>query len=207
MNNITFIFFRILLVILTLALFSSCGSAGSASSRNIIAPADLTAQQREVIYLLSSPNQQLMIFDYSTEDAFRGIEVWVEVYKNGELVEKPSSLQRSSDTAEKQNGHIAVTINENDSVYQWTLSINGDGKASHTGTYENDNASAYDRAFAPLDNPASIEDGEEIIIYRSLFNEIGTDIHAYDEQSLQENPELLNEYPFAFLIKCRFSKE
>jgi hypothetical protein len=172
-------------------------------------PAELTTEQQEIIDLLSIPNnQEPMIFDFNTEEAYLSFEVWVEVYENGELTDRPAGVSFHNDTAKKLNGKVAVVIHQNESNYQWTLSVVEDGaRYSHVGTAELNMDSANGNAFGPMSNPASIETGKEIIIYSSTFAEANTPHRAYDEQTLQEQPELLKEYPAAFLIKCLFSQK
>lgn len=198
----------VLLSIFTLVILASCNSAKQDSSQNSIAPIELTAEQQEIIDLLSIPNkQELMIFDFNTGESYRGFEVWVEVYQNGELIERPVEVNTHSDTAEKRNGQVAIVINQADNTYQWTLSMVENGiKYSHVGTAEIAVDARSGHSFGPMNESASIEDGKEVIIYSSMFAEANTPLRAYDQQTLQEQPELLKEYPHVYLIKCKFTK-
>jgi hypothetical protein len=199
-----------LLIISMIVLFTSCNSADSVSTKNIIMPAELTAEQQEIIDLLSIPNNQKpMIFDFNTEEEYRSFEVWVEVYENGKLIDRPAGVGFHADTAKKLNGKVAVVIQQDESNYQWALSVveNDGARYSHVGTAELNLDSTNGNAFGPMNEPAIIEDGKEIIIYSSTFAEANTPHRAYDEQTLQERPELLEEYPAAFLIKCLLSQK
>jgi len=202
---------KIIIVLLSTFLFvllASCNSSNPTPPVNTINIASLTAEEQSILNLFSIPNnQELMIFDFNADGSFRSVEIWVEVYKSGELIDRPAGLVTINDSGNTQNGRLAVIINQNENAYQWTLSIveNG-GKASHIGTAEIVIDSGFGRAFGPINDPVIIEDGKEIIIYSSTFQPSGVPHHAYDGQTLQERPELLLEYPYVHLIKAIFSK-
>lgn len=195
-----------ILVFSVLTILASCASIAPTPPKNAIMSSELTAGQQEIIDLLSVPNNcALMIFDFNTYEAYRSIEIWVEVCQDGEIINRIAGLGQHSDVAEKRNGRLAVIINQNDTTYHWTLSLveNG-GRASSIGTTEMTDNSMLARAYGPMDDSASIEDGKEIILYKSIFS-TGS-INAYDCQTLQEQADLLKEYPYAYLIKCKFTK-
>ena len=198
---------RILLVGIFILFMVACNSASSSLQKNEIAPATLSEEQQEIIDLFSVPNnQELMLYDFVTDEPYRGLEVWVEVYQNGELIERPAGINTFSDTAEKRNGRIAIAISQNDTTYKWTISVveNG-GQAYHVGTSEIPADFAGGRAYGPMDDSTAIENGKEIIIYSSSFMEANVPHQVYDEQTLMEQPEVLSQFAYAQLIKCRFS--
>ena len=178
--------------------------AKPAPLENEIAFASLTAEQQAVVDLLSAPNLEMLIFDFNANEAYRGIELWVETYKDGELVDRPAEVNIFSDNEKSWAGQFAIVINRNP-YYQWTLSIVENGaRYSHASTKEITVEPAAARASGTIDTPVRIEDGKEIIIYQSLFS-MGS-IRAYDCQTLQERPELLDDYLYSHLIKCKFTK-
>ncbi len=199
----------ILLSVIAFVFLTACNSAESAPAQNVIMPAALTAEQREIIDLLSIPdNQEPVIFDFNTKEEYRSFEVWVEVYENGELIDRPSGVGFHTGTAKTLNGKVAVIIQQAGSNYQWALSVvEDDARYSHVGTAELNTGVTAGNAFGPMNEPANIEPGKEIIIYSSTFAKANTPHSAYTDQTLQERPELLKEYPAAFLIKCLFSQE
>ena len=197
-------FAGILLAVCMFALLASCSSAKPASLKNEIAAAELPAEQRSIVDLLSAPNLEFLIFDFSSDEAYSSVELWVEVYKDGVVTDHPAGLTMFSDNSKKQTGRLAIVVNETPH-YQWTLSIiNNGSRASQISTAEITVDPAIARAYGPIDDPVKIEDGKEIILYRSVFT-MGN-VNAYDCQTLQDRPELLKEYLFAHVIKCRFSK-
>ena len=196
----------ILFSVSMLLVVTSCNPSGSTTPVNTIRAAKLTPEQQDILDLFSN-NQEFMIFDYNTDEPFSRFEVWVEVYENGELVDRPAELITVRDSGETRNGRLAISISQNDNTYGWMLSMleNG-GKASHIGMMETAVGSGLGRAFGPMIDPASIEDGKEIIIYSSIFHTFNTPQYVYGEQTLQERPELLLDYPYVHLIKAIFTK-
>jgi hypothetical protein len=197
----------ILLSVLMLSFVASCSSSATAPQMNTISVATLTEEQQEILDLFSIPTgQELLIFDFITDEPFNQLEVWVEVYEYGVLVDRPAGLVVVTDTEETRGGRLAVTINKNENVFQWTLSkVENGSRSSHIGTTEIAENSGLGRAFGPMDSPAKIEPGKEIIIYSSTFQTVSTPHHAFDTQTLQEQPELLAEFPYAHIIIVRFS--
>ena len=194
------------LAIFLLLALAACGSSTPTQAENTIGFAKLTAEQQEIMDLLSVPNtSELLIFDYEAKEGLSNMEVWVEIYQNGALVERPATIGTLADKAIARSGRIAIIIQQNPK-YQWTLSVveNG-GRSSYIGTADTAiNAAVYGRAYGPLEEAGSLEDGKEIILYRSLFSSGG--INAYDCKTLQDNPDLLKEYDYAHIIKCKFTK-
>jgi len=190
-----------------LSVLASCDSAGQTVQVNTVRAAALTAEQQEVLNLFSMPNHELLAFEFKTDDSFSRVEVWVEIYERGELVDRPAGLISSVDSGGARSGHIAIIVNQNDNAYQWTLSLVENGaRYSHSGTAGAPVGPGLGRAFGPMNDPVDIEDGKEIIIYSSTFQTAGNPHNAYDAQTLQERPELLLEYPYAHLIKVIFTK-
>jgi hypothetical protein len=204
-------FVSILLVVLMFAILTSCNSMKTASLKNVIAPAELSSEQQDIVNMFATPNNlELMIFNYNTEDMYSRFEVWVEIYQDGKIIDRPAGIEVYNDNVEKYNGRLATIIIQNNSSYQWMFSLIANGsKTSHITAYDmpfNFDA-GFGRAFGSMSGAESIEDGKEIIIYFSAFMDINVTYNtSFDTQTLQERPELLNEYPYVQLIKCKFSK-
>ena len=200
-----------MLIPVLFAFLASCNATNHTpkpdSPVNVIRPSHLSAEQQEIIDLLSvSGNQELMLFDFDTVEAYKDIEVWVEIYRDGALVDRPAGVGTHSNTAEKHNGHLAITVNLIDSKFQWILSLIENGaKSGHIGSTEAPAESGLARAYGPIGESVEIEDGKEMILYSSVFS--GNDFLAfYDGVTLQERPELLREYPYVYLVKAKFAK-
>ena len=187
---------------------ASCNSTQTGLPANVIMTASLTVEQQDIIDLLSIPNsQEILIFSFATEDSCHQFEVWVEAYKDGQLIERPAGVATFVDSGNARNGKLAIIVSQNESSYQWTLSVVENGsRSSHTGAAGVSVSSGLGRAFGQMNEPVEIEDGKEIIIYSSTFQTPGVPHMAYDTQTLMERPELLTEYTYAHLVKVMFTK-
>jgi len=195
----------VLLTIYMFAFLTSC-SLEPTSPKSVIAYAKLTADQQDIVDLLSVSNSsEILLFEFNTEETYRNLEFWVEIYENGELVDRPAGLETFHDGSGKRNGRLVAVVNQKPH-YQWALSVIENGsRSSHVSTVEITVDESLFHVYGPIDDSVFIEDGKEIILYKSLFTNKGS-VAAYDNQTLQERPELLNEYLNAHLIKCRFNR-
>ena len=170
------------------------------SFKNVIAPKELTEEQNEIVSLLSVNNQEILLFEYKTQEVYQSLEFWVEVYKDGVFVSRPAGLHRVSNDFEELDGQLSVLITQNPG-FQWSFSMNG---ASHMNSEPIFIDDTLVRGYGPINEPATIENGKEIVLYASIFSHGNIALH--ERQSYVEHPELVKGYPYVFLIKCKFSK-
>jgi hypothetical protein len=79
-----------------------------------------------------------------------------------------------------------------------------------SGTRISNNISGIDinddslaRGYGPINEPIEIVQKQEIVLYLSIYSE--NSIRAIgDIQEYGEKPELLSDYPYVQMIKCRF---
>lgn len=191
------------LIICVIAL-SLAGCAKQSVQKNEIKPEALTKEQEDIVYLLSDDKHEILLFDYKTEEPYKRVEFWVEVYENGVLAERPSGVNTFSDEAKPRNGQLAIAITQNPG-FTWTFAVSeSSSKISHTGEAANAEYDTTSRAYGSISEPVAIEDGKEIVLYTSIF--ANDDISSYDEQMYIEQPELIKKYPYFHIIKCKFTK-
>jgi len=206
---------KIICVLLALSMFLvmvSCTSGGQGSNRpaarNAVMPSALTADQQEIIDFISSPgSHEIMLFDFNSEESFNSVELWVETYNNGVIVNHGPGLSIHGDTADTIDGRLAVIIDRaGPSSTRWTLTIQlgSGGFSSSVGTTEIPDEEGQSRAYGAITEPVTIEDGKEIILYSSLVSNRGY-MSFFDNQTLLERPELLNDYLYAQLVRVKFS--
>ena len=195
----------LLVAVVMVSLVAGCIDETPDIPHNEIRLADLTEEQQEIVDLLGIPNlQEVLIFDFSTEEAFSNVEFWVEVYRNGIIVDRPAGVTTVLDEADEQSGRLAVTISKSPN-FQWTLSVITSGtRSNHASTTEVKFDPALATASSAIEDPVIIEDGKEIVLHKTLFT-TGS-MTVYDHQTIQERPELLREYLHAQIIKCKFVK-
>ena len=203
MKKVLIIFFSICLMITFLP---GCNNK-STTPQNTISPMSLTADQIEIASLLNNYPQNVLFFEYKTEEEYNSAEFWVEVYKDGVLLETPAKISYYNNEGYKLNGILAVTITtSNNTNYQWAITARENG-----ATYSNIGESSIivDDILASgstqTNDAVEIENGKEIVLYTSMFSD--GEIRSYSEQQRYvEEPELLKEYPYTHIIKCKFNK-
>ena len=94
-------------LILLLAMLAGCASREEGNSPQI-APMTLSSSQQEILDILFHPGQEFLLFEY-TGGVFTKIEVWVEVYSYGELIELYGGISISDD-APMEARPIAISI-------------------------------------------------------------------------------------------------
>ncbi len=171
--------------------------------KNKIQPKTLTQDQEEIVDLLSDNQQEILLFEYKTEEAYKSLEFWVEVYSGGTLVGRPSGVSLQDSEAKPLVGQLAVKICH-DAGTGYTFTVSQDGaRSSHTGIAAPADEEPFARGYGPVDTPVEIEAGKEFILYTSIYS--NGNISSYsDMQRYVEEPELLRDYPYVHLIKCRF---
>ncbi len=188
-----------------LAIALALGGCGmfAAPAKNTIAPQVLTKEQTDIIDLVGSQND-LSFFTYNTTEAYQYFDVWVEVYKDGKLMDTYSHFGMMGDDAKPWKGEMAVSITQTPD-YIWNISVRN-GSDEGVTRCKSAPCSYYDAglgcASSQMQAPAVIEDGKEIVLYSAVF--AGDSFRAVDEQEYVANPDILKDYPYVHLIKCRF---
>lgn len=142
------------------------------------------------------------MFDFKTQDEFKKVEFWVERYENGVLIDRPSAVNTMSDELKPMEGQVAVVISSNDEI-QFSLTMDNLGtRVGHTSVAaEFDNT--LGRGASTIGSPVTIEDGKEIVLYSAIYS--SGEIRAGSLEVYKKEPDLLKDYPLAYLVKCKFS--
>ncbi|HWR24434.1 MAG TPA: hypothetical protein VN366_13230 [Feifaniaceae bacterium] len=188
-------------------LLTSCGLMEevpvfeSKPAHNSIGPKALTKKEKELIGLLSGTDQEIYLFSYKADKEYRRIDFWVEIYKDGVLIDPHAGGfgMVPEETEAEHTGTLAIFISHTPD-YRWRFSLEGMSSASEP----NANYISGGRGFAQMFQPVEIEPDKEIVLYQSVFSD--GPIAVFDEQEFVEHPERLSPYPYAHLIKCKFSK-
>lgn len=181
-----------------------CSQPSEPISLNEIAPMTLTPDQKEIVALLAGGKQEILLFDYQTEETYTTMECWVDVYENGELVDRHEGFLTQNNTAIPWDGRLAVLINHDaDIQYSFTLS-DGDGtRISNAISSIAIKDDSLIRGYGPINEPVEIAPHKEIVLYTSIYSE-DTIVSFSDMQRYVNEPELLSGYSAVQMIKCRF---
>lgn len=199
------LFSCLMIIMVVLGLGCSC-SSDFGTPKNAISPMSLSPEQAEVVSLLNTHNQNIFIFEYKTKDEYNSAEFWVEVYEDGVLVDTPIGVSYYNDDEHQLDGKLAIVITNNNNNYQWMLSARENGvtysQISESSLVSDDILAS---GSASIGSAVEIEDGKDIVLYTSMFS--NGEIRTYSEQQrYAEEPELLKEYSYAHIIKCKFNK-
>ncbi len=179
------------------------GCAGTPAPKNAVMPMALTADQKEIVDLLSN-EREILLFDFYSEENYESREIWVEAYEYGVLTNTLQGLNFFSDDEGRMDGRLAIVISHEAGSVSWSFTANeGGSRVSLQGEPIKLNASALGRAFGPINDPVEIVKGKEIVLYESIYSN-GSIRAGGDLQEYIENPEALGDYPYAHLIKCKF---
>lgn len=202
---------RKLYIMIAFCLILGCLTACSKDekSKNIIERKNLTQDQEDIVSLLTNNNQEILLFDFQTDESFHKMKFWVEIYKNGELIDQPSEITSpsgitlNSEESAEQKGELAVLINHNDGIsFAFIIKIDG-AQYAHNSDTINFDGSELGRGYGPITAPITLESGKEVVLYTSIYSD-GSMASYSDQQIYIEKPELLDDYPYAFIIKCKF---
>ena len=193
-------------MLLLVAALSFWGCSGATERQaNTIGPKTLAQEQKDLVGLLSDSQQEILLFSYAADAQYKDIDVWVEIYRDGVLIEpRAGGIHQISDIEQPHTGEMAVIITQTPD-FQWKFALSeGSGKVSSMSDPSPHYLSST-RGYGPVTQPVAIEDGKEIVLYVSVFTDENS-IHTLDEQAFVNQPELLKQYAYAHIIKCKFSK-
>ena len=170
----------------------------------------LTEEEQNIIDLVGVKSN-ISIYEYTIDDTYRSLSIWLETYKNGELLDTTPGV-RTSMRVDPENklkkGKIAVVV-DTTSNYKWRISHQyANGLSSHSFTTENDfeTNSKFSVGSGELNEPVEITSETEIVLDKFLFDD-GNSMSMYYHQYYVENPEVLKQYDYVYLLKCQFSKK
>ena len=196
-------------VCLVMILLIGC-TLESDNQQSTIGPAELTQDQQGIVDLLSlHHDQEFLIFDFQTVDNYKKVEFWLEVYEYGVLVDRPGGLTMVCDEGSLFEGQLVIAINHyHDGASSWRFTIiNKEGSSASSIGWSQivNNDVIIGRGLGPINEPIIIQEGAEFILYvlRSTLDVLRT----YDYQIFLEQPRLLERYPYAHIIKGRFSND
>lgn len=189
---------RIFIIFIAIITLSSC----AITSKNIVRKKTLTKEQKEIIDLINSSNTTFEFFSLESEAEYKTLEIWVDIYKEGVLVESVAGLSFLSDEDDSFNGDLVLAIKKSPEI-EWTFAMNG-ATATVTDPLPFEK---FGWACSPMTSDVEITDGKEIVLYMTAFSGQDTALRALnDGQVYVAQPEFLSEYAYAHIIKCKFTK-
>jgi hypothetical protein len=177
---------------------------------NTIAPAVISEESRQLLSIFNTNNAESLLFDYSTDGSYKYMNVWVEVYEYGVLHEQSSggSATQINDESSGFAGKLAIQLDADDQFSYKITILSGASRASWDSVEYPDVSLSIGngRAFGAIDEPVTITDGKEIVLYRSLAD-AGNGVAIFDAQEYADGGRDISSYPVVVLIKCMFSSD
>lgn len=182
-----------------------CLGCAQAKPQNYIEPKQLTPEQQELMFLLGHQDTAYLLFEYQTKELYQYVDFWVEIYKDGELIEeRAAEFPMIGDEPHRQAGTLAVVISATPD-FQWLFAYRGDSYTMTGGPSEpNTNYLPHAWSRMGLSGPIAIEADKEIVLHVSHFSESNPYMRV-DLQAYVDEPEILKDYTYVHLIKCKFS--
>lgn len=184
-----------IVLLLTLICFSGCNNN---KPQNYITPKSLSEENE---------NDSNLEFEYNTVDTYKNIDFWIEVYKNGTLVDSRVAGKNFIYNEDKAlDGETVITI-ENTPDFEWTITCTeGDYKGTDVSEQIENKTDYKSGGYSSITEPIEIENEKEIILYASVFSEDSKIIKSFGDLQNILSSGFLDDYDFSFLIKCKFSK-
>ncbi len=174
------------------------------SSTNEIHLAELDENETNIIELLGVQSD-IDIFEYQIDDTFKTISIWIEFYKDGEL---QGEMNRMHSRLNSNEGLVAIVV-DREANYQWKISHkDGNGVFSFSTKTENEfeTNGKFSVGRGALNQPEGIMAEKEIVMGTFLFED-GNGMSIYGNQHYVDEPDVLKDYDYVYLVKCQFSKK
>ncbi len=173
---------------------------------NTIQSMQLTDEQKRIVDLLKYDKSDIELFSYKSEEQYKEIRVWVEVYKDGVLQsDHGGDLTIMPMEGRKTEGNLAILISK-EPDFRWTIVLEAEEGGKITTTSEPCPYYSNSYAYGPINEPLTIEAGKEIVLYTALFQGDNNGLLMFgDAQEFVTNPDLVKDYAFAHIIKCKFT--
>ncbi|GAA0729293.1 hypothetical protein GCM10008905_29100 [Clostridium malenominatum] len=204
--------FKILLFIMMLMSFTACtkeGTKGNTKEKlGVITEAKLSPNEEALVKPLSD---KYFIFEGKLNtDEYKWVELWVDYYEKGKLQSKAMGFGSSIEDKKEMKISFIIQkdIDTKDNKEIWNLSVidgggYGSAKTSHYKTGKA-NMSSWQSA-----KNLEIKE-EDPVVLAAILESHGDSMNSLTEEFFQ-NPDKyknkLEEYDYAYILKCRFSKE
>lgn len=188
----------ILILIFIICITSSCNNQ---VSLNQIFNTNLTEEEKDIINLIGVKSD-IEIYSYEVDDTFNNISIWLEIYKDGELI---SDENKMTSQINSNIGKLAVIVDKT-SNFEWKISHQDDNSLS-SYVFNTENEFETNGLFAvgsgTLTDKVQIFNDNDIVLKTFLFED-GNSLSAYNNQYFTEHPEVIKEFDYVYLLKCKF---
>lgn len=195
--------FFILITLTSLLIFSACEESKS----NTVKSASL--KDREVA-ILSTLSDHAFVFDYKIDQGYKALDLWVEKYEFGEIVDE--SLSELSTSVSEEEGMILFAKDkeiDQEGEQKYYLGASEDGGSSSTFFKVEDLKDLEEASTisGQLIENQSIEPDQEITLATIAYadHEFGvSSVPDYFYENPDEHEDVLENYALVYVFKAQF---
>ncbi|MBR0385166.1 MAG: hypothetical protein IJI05_01300 [Erysipelotrichaceae bacterium] len=193
-----------------ICVLTACGSGGSSQDSNTVAPWTPQDEQSQQLVQLLTSNKTVTIVSCTADENIRTIKRGCKYYENGKLIADEdlgtSEFVAEEGSTKSSKGLISVIRSENN----YELSVSCNGNISSVSDIEipgyKDGEDDHSFAVGELINEVSFKEGEPVYLV-AYYNTEDGETHAYDPQSLMEDPDLLKSNEKTWIVYAVFSSK
>lgn len=173
---------------------------------NVISETQLT--DREKIFL-SAGNNQYFVFDFSVDNNYKWVKVWVERYDFGRMNSNSSELTAA---LFENEGIILAKVSEFERMKNnWTIVVNGVTTSTVESSHEYDaiESASLSRVCGTNNSEDILINDNKIVLSSICYNKNNSISPLTDEfyKNPDENKNELEKYDLVYLLKCKFYAE
>lgn len=188
----------------TFAFFLGSGGLRGTIGTPHIGLVSVSAEQEEMLDLFARAGKEILIFDYHTRNQFTQLEVWVEIYHYGELIEQGGGISMGGEPLE--SGRFFVMRDQAvwgamPQEFQWTFFTEYATFQGQSWVMEGEKP--LGRGWGPMEGTRPIADGEEIVLHATRFSSQG--LRTFFDLQQYLIPENREDLTYLHLIVARFS--
>lgn len=197
------------IMLIFLLTLSAC-SSNDKPNTNIISETQLTDREKT---FLSMGNDKYFVFDFSVDNNYKWVEVWVDRYELGKKVSGSSILAMGLSAGEKSM--ILATVRETEKMKSdWTVAIKTGGtlgKGKSTQEYKTGENSLFSSVWG-TNNSGNIPISDNEIVLASICykaqNEDSSMRSLSDKFYINPdaNTQEIADYNLVYILKCKFYK-
>lgn len=200
----------LLSIVALLCVFTACGNAGSSQSANTVETWMPQDEQSQQLVQLLSTNRTVSVLFYSADEKFQSIRLGYQYYENGELITDEelgaSDLLTEEGKAKESEGLICIMRDEERVEVSASCKLNSFSISDIELQGYKDNDDDYSFAVGELTGDVPFEDGKPVYLV-AYYNTEDGETHAYDPQTVMEEPEALKANEKTWLIYAVFSSK
>lgn len=190
--------------VVTFAFFLGTGGLRDAIGTPYIRVASASQEQEEILDLFARAGKEILVFDYHTRNQFTQVEVWVEIYHYGELIERRGGISMGGEPL--GSGQFFVMRDHGmwgamPQAFQWTFFTEHATFQDQSWTMEYEGI--LGRAWGPIEHSRPIADGEEIVLHATRFS--ADNLRAFHDLQRYLIAENREDLTYLHLIVARFS--